>query len=107
MNMRSLLSLFIVILLWGCAKERPEPANTALTVTADTLIKTEEAFSRTSEEKGFHAALKSFMAPNATKLVEGRLPIVGGDSIAKVLDSRPDTAFVITWKARHADIASS
>jgi ketosteroid isomerase-like protein len=100
--------LIAILLAAGCAKkELPEPTNTALSISADTLIRMEEAFSRTSEEKGFHAALKAFMSPSATKLVEGRLPIIGGDSIAKLLDSRPDTAFVITWKARHADIATS
>src|SRR5262245_48092090 len=60
-----------------------------------------------SEEKGFHTALKAFMAPNATKLADGNLPIIGSDSIRKILDARSDTGFVITWKSRQADIASS
>ncbi len=99
------LILMVVASILGCAKDPAEPHT--VTASADTLLRMEEAFSQTSEKHGFHTALKTFMAPNATKLVEGHHPLVGSDSIARVLDSQPDTGIVMTWKARNAEIAAS
>lgn len=108
--MRSTISYFALtfLSLSSCStKEETGLPETAHTVTADTLKRIEEQFSNMSEEKGFHAALKAYAASDATKLVEGRMPIIGSDSLAKVLDARPDTGIVVTWVARHADIAAS
>jgi ketosteroid isomerase-like protein len=107
MMIRKLLIVMAALWLAGCGKREDVPPKEISAVSADTLIQLEMEFSRMSEEKGFHSALKAYMSPEATKLVEGRFPLVGSDSIARVLDSRPDTGFVMTWKARRADISSS
>lgn len=103
--MRILMLLALVV--YGCGQDSAKPPANSSSVSADTLLRMEEAFSQTSEKEGFHTALKTFMAPQATKLVEGHHPLIGSDSIARVLDSQPDTAIVMTWKARHAEIAAS
>jgi len=107
MNTRLLACLLTIFAFSSCSKihESDKPSTPA--VTADSLIHIEEAFSKLSEDKGFHTALKSYMASDATKLVEGHYPIVGSDSIAKILVSRPDTGVIMTWKPRKADIAAS
>jgi hypothetical protein len=71
------------------------------------LLKTDLAFSQLSEQKGRNAAFAEYADSNATMLRAFSQPVTGKDTIINVLNSHPDTGFVLTWLPVRADVARS
>ncbi len=63
-------------------------------------------FSNLSVEKGMNHAFLSYADDDAVMLKPNSYPIRGIDRLRKRY-SKPDTAFVLTWKPLYADIAIS
>jgi len=92
--------LIILILVSGC-----NPSNEIS--NKEDLIKTDESFSKLSEEKGMKHAFLEYAAENVVMLRKNNLPLVGIEALRTSYQSFSDTGFVLTWKSLYADIANS
>lgn len=71
------------------------------------LLKTDIAFSQLSEQKGRNAAFGEYADSSATMLRSFSQPVNGRNSIVEVLNTHPDTGFILTWVPVRADVARS
>jgi len=92
--------LIILILVSGC-----NPSNEIS--NKEDLIKTDESFSKLSEEKGMKHAFLEYAAENVVMLRKNNLPLEGIEALRTSYQSFSDTGFVLTWKPLYADIANS
>jgi ketosteroid isomerase-like protein len=69
------------------------------------LLETDQAFSRTSEEKGAAQAFYDFFAADGVSLSAGEPPIRGRDAIKIHLSAGPQG--FLTWQPTAADVAKS
>ena len=92
--------LIILILVSGC-----NPSNEIS--NKEELIKTDEAFSNLSKEKGMKYAFLEYATENVVMLRKNNLPLEGIEALRTSYQSFSDTGFVLTWKPLYADIANS
>jgi ketosteroid isomerase-like protein len=111
--------LFLAVFgLTGCQNMQPQPHPVAPTVAPKAqpveerhedkvraLLDTDMDFARASEEKGAPEAYFEFLAPDATLLPEGELPILGRDAIKVHQAAGPQG--LLTWKPRAVEVARS
>ncbi len=77
-----------------------------ISTVTDEIIKTDEAFSVMSKQKGMKKAFIEYMDDEGILLRPGHPPIVGADAI-EYLSQSNDTAFTLTWKPSAAEVSSS
>ena len=71
------------------------------------LMQADRDFSALSAQKGMNRAFLDYCAAEAVLLREGSMPVEGRDAIRQLLESRPDTAFTLTWEPLFARVAAS
>ena len=92
--------ILLLILVSGCNPSNEISNN-------EELIKTDEAFSELSEEKGMKHAFMEYTAENVVMLRKNNLPLEGIEALRTSYKSFSDIGFVLTWKPSYADIANS
>ena len=97
--MKTVFYFFSILLIFGCCRDHK-------TDTSE-LFSTDMAFSKMSADKGLNAAFIFYADDSVVKLRDGNFPITGKIEMTRVLNSRPDTGMVLTWKPVVAEIASS
>jgi ketosteroid isomerase-like protein len=108
-----LLSAVIVsaICFSSCNHPEARPSHEEMKARMDSLrndlLQTDLAFSQLSEQKGRNAAFISYAAEHATLLRPFSMPVTGKDTIAKLLNSYPDSLYTLTWVPIRADVAHS
>ena len=105
------LLVVAAICLNSCNRPEPTLSKEAKKARMDSLrndlLQTDLAFSQLSEQKGRNAAFVSYAAEHATLLRPFSMPVTGKDTLEKLLNSYPDTAYVLTWVPITADVAHS
>ena len=106
-----LLLVVAAICLNSCHQPAAAPSKEAMKAFKDSLrndlLQTDLAFSQLSEQKGRNAAFIAYAAEHATLLRPFSMPVTGKDTITKLLNSYPDSAYVLTWVPIKADVAHS
>ena len=106
-----LLLVVAAISLNSCNRPEPVLSKEAKKARMDSLrndlLQTDLAFSQLSEQKGRNAAFVSYAAEHATLLRPFSMPVTGKDTLENLLNSYPDTAYVLTWVPIKADVAHS
>jgi ketosteroid isomerase-like protein len=83
----------------------PAAAKLDLEMERQTLLETDNRFSRASEERGTAQAFYEFLAPDAVSLPMNALPIQGRDAIRVQLAASPQS--VLVWKPVAAEVSST
>jgi ketosteroid isomerase-like protein len=76
------------------------------TSTANDIINADVAFSNMSRQIGMKKAFLQYIDNEGILLRPGHLPIVGADAI-DYISMLSDTAYTLSWKPSHAEIAKS
>jgi ketosteroid isomerase-like protein len=71
------------------------------------VMNTDIAFSDYSVKEGMKKAFIAYADQKAVLLRNNSMPTEGLDKIKTVLDKRPDTGYVLTWKPIFGDVSSS
>ena len=98
--MKAYLSIAIILFFVGCKSVDMEKEK-------ERLKQTDVEFSKLSQDRGRNEAFFSYSADNAVMLRPNSMPIKGKQDLKEKLFSLPDTAYSLTWKPTHADIAES
>lgn len=96
--------LVLLIMIVGCRqpqKEVPDIVNEKIA-----LMKTDQAFSQMSVEKGMKEAFIEYIDSNGVLLRAGHLPIVGANAIDFLIQQN-DTGFVLNWQPQNAFVSKS
>jgi len=80
--------------------------KTTNTTTTNDIINADRAFSDMCRQVGMKKAFLQYIDNEGILLRPGRLPIVGADAI-DYLSMLSDTAYTLSWKPAHAEIANS
>lgn len=80
--------------------------QTTKVTSINDIMNADMAFSDMSRQVGMKKAFLQYIDNEGTLLRPGRLPIVGADAI-DYLSMLSDTAYTLSWKPAHAEIAKS
>ena len=99
--MKRLFILLISACLVSCSSEaRQEKLNKE-------IIAADLKFSELSKEMGMNHAFETYCASEGVLLRPGSLPIVGKQSISKLLNQSDDEAFTLTWEPSDGKVSRS
>ncbi len=94
--------MLVELLACNSKKETaPAPVNEKIA-----LMKTDEAFSDLSAEKGMKAAFIEYIDSNGVLLKPHQLPIVGAHAIDYLIEQN-DTAYTLNWQPHNAFVSQS
>lgn len=97
--------LFVIaIAIAGCSQPHKDASDAVNEKIA--LMKTDQAFSQLSVEKGMKEAFIEYIDSNGVLLRAGHLPIVGANAI-DFLIQQDDTGFVLNWQPQNAVVSKS
>ena len=100
MNFKSLLALTILPALFISGK--PNNQN-----DSNSLLAADRYYSALSAEKGRNAAFLALFDSEGVMLTSNRPPVEGHAAISKLLLSRTDTTYTLTWEPSLAKVAKS
>lgn len=103
--MRYLTPLVVIMLFAISCNEKKEAVidNSAEKIS---LIETDKAFSKLSEQKGMKNAFIEYIDSNGVLLKPGHLPIAGANAIDYLIQQN-DTSFTLTWKPQNAVVSKA
>src|SRR5437867_2714416 len=100
--MKKILFLLITLTLFiACSSKKPR-------VTIDlkkSLMETDRAFSKMSEEKGMKNAFMEYIDSNGVLLRPDRMPISGAQAIDYISQGN-DSSFILTWEPKGGEVAN-
>jgi ketosteroid isomerase-like protein len=95
------LSIAVIITVGFISCSQKQPVN------ALSLIDTDRYYSALSEEKGRNEAFLALFDSSGVMLSPHRLPLEGYNAICKLLLSRSDSSYILTWKPMFSKVAQS
>ena len=98
------LLIITLFIFYACSNKKDLPSNAVNEKIA--LLKTDEAFSEMSVEKGMKAAFLEFIDSNGVLLKPNHLPIIGANAIEYIIE-RDDTSFIMNWQPHNAFVSKS
>ena len=101
---RFLFFCVAVVFFSSCrAKKKPDDISTELKVE---ILETDRAFSAMSQDKGLRNAFMNYIDSDAVLLRPNSMPLVGGAAMDLII-SNNDTASILTWEPKEANISKS
>lgn len=102
--MKRILFFSVAVFFSSCkTKKKPDDISTELKVA---MLETDRAFSAMSQSKGLRNAFMNFIDSDAVLLRPNSVPLVGGAAMDLIISS-DDSASILTWEPKEANIAKS
>src|SRR5665213_2969694 len=98
----SMLFLIVALLFTSCEEKK----QASKTISTDEIMNADIAFSDMSRQIGMKKAFLQYIDDEGVLLRPDRLPIIGADAI-DFISVLSDTAYKLSWKPMHAEIAKS
>jgi ketosteroid isomerase-like protein len=103
--MNKMFVFFALLLGFGCTSKKDTPVDTTVAEKI-ALLKTDEAFSALSVEKGMKTAFIEYIDSNGVLLKPNELPIMGARAIDYLIEQN-DTGYTLNWQPQYAVVARS
>lgn len=97
-----MLFLIVALLFTSCEEKK----QASKTISTDEIMNADIAFSDMSRQIGMKKAFLQYIDDEGVLLRPDRLPIIGADAI-DFISVLSDTAYKLSWKPMHAEIAKS
>lgn len=103
--MNKVFVFIALFLMFGCSSKTDTPVDTTVAEKI-LLIKTDEAFSNLSVEKGMKAAFIEYIDSNGVLLKPNQLPIIGANAIDYLIEQN-DAGYTLNWQPQYAFVSQS
>ncbi len=104
-NMIKWIPGVLVLMFFSCKQPKKDNPSSAVNEKI-ALMKTDQAFSDMSLNKGMKAAFIEYIDSNGVLLRSGHLPIIGASAIDFLIQQN-DTSYSMSWQPQNAFVAQS